>query len=913
MPAPHDPNRTTDLPPSDAAQTTDLPAGDLARMADLSAPDVTGDYDPNRPTANFDPSHTGAYLDSDEPADDDEADLRRQVPGYYILGELGRGGMGVVWKALQIRLDRVVALKMILAGPHATAAAVGRFEAEARAVARFQHPNIVQIFEVGEFHGMPFFSLEFVDGGPLSAKIAREPQPPRYAADVAEKLARAMQYAHDRGVIHRDLKPANVLLAADGTPKVTDFGLAKGLDEDSGQTHAGQVLGTPSYMAPEQADGRPDVGPPADVYALGGVLYDLLTGRPPFAGSSVLDTLQMVRTREPVAPGQLAANLPRDVETICLKCLQKDPAKRYASAGELADDLRRFLDGRPILARPVSGPEKAWRWAKRNPLVAGFGTAAAVLLLATAVLGTTFAVVFDRQKTEAVALAQREEAAKTVAQQKQREAEDAREQERTAKELEKAANDARKAVQEPTNSLFRGVLLTADDELRKKASLAPIRVAILKIVAADYKKVREASAKFPNPLEERTDAIAHLRMAEALMRANEVAAAAELYERAAVILAAVARQNPSEAANVRNLANVTNERATALLRLGDAAAARDLYAEGLRLREAWVKMLGARPAETDPDARRRQLLLLAESRRSLGQSHALLGRANLRLGEPAAAAKHFETADGVFAAYPPRLVYSNDVRLERAAAQEELADAKFLLKDFAAAEKLFLSVLAAREKIPDLAAVSRLVYGDFLLTGKKDTAAAAVEFRKAFTTLSALLAKDEDSLDLQRWVAAAHYRLGVVARTTKSDSAFGSLALPAVAAGHFEESRRLRAALGAIDGRDTQGLVEWMLALGRCGKAAEARALSWFLLKQAGRDRRVLFQTACGLAVAAAGAADPALAERCRERAFQVLGDLVASGWKDRVTLETDPDLAVVRDDPRFQQLLERIPAPSQP
>src|SRR5205085_2144889 len=187
-----------------------------------------------------------------------------------------------------------------------------------------QHPNIVQIFEVGSFEGLPYFSLEFVDGGPLSKRIAREPQPPRFAAAVSETLARAVQYAHDRGVVHRDLKPANVLLAADGTPKVTDFGLAKKLEEDSGQTQSGQVLGTPSYMAPEQAEGRSDVGRLADVYALGAVLYDMLTGRPPFAGSSVLDTLEMVRTREPVAPGELAGNVPRDVETVCLKCLQKD-------------------------------------------------------------------------------------------------------------------------------------------------------------------------------------------------------------------------------------------------------------------------------------------------------------------------------------------------------------------------------------------------------------------------------------------------------------------------------------------------------------------------------------------------------------------------------------------------------------
>ncbi|HEX3148220.1 MAG TPA: serine/threonine-protein kinase [Gemmataceae bacterium] len=223
------------------------------------------------------------------------------VRGYDIIGELGRGGMGVVYKARQIGLERLVALKMILAGAHARQKDLDRFRAGAQAVARFQHPNIVQIYEVGETEGLPYFSLEFVDGETLAGRIAREPQPPKFAAETMEAISRAMQYAHERGVVHRDLKPADVLITTNGTRKVMDFGLAKRLEQDSGTTQAGTVLGTPSYMAPEQAMGDTDkVGPLADVYSLGAMLYDMLTGRPPFSGSSVLDTLEMVRTREPV-------------------------------------------------------------------------------------------------------------------------------------------------------------------------------------------------------------------------------------------------------------------------------------------------------------------------------------------------------------------------------------------------------------------------------------------------------------------------------------------------------------------------------------------------------------------------------------------------------------------------------------
>ncbi len=293
------------------------------------------------------------------------------IPGYEVLGELGRGGMGVVYRARHARLNRVVALKMILSA-HARSEEVARFRAEAEAVARFQHPNIVQIYEVGEHQGRPFFSLELVEGGSLDRRVAGTPQPPAWAAGLVTTLASAMHVAHQRGIIHRDLKPGNVLLTADGTPKISDFGLAKQVNEQQpGQTHTGVILGTPSYMAPEQAHGRTkEVSPVTDVYALGAVLYELLTGRPPFKGATLLDTLEQVRSQEPVPPSRLQAKVPRDLETICLKCLQKEPRRRYASAAELAADLGRFLNGEPIQARPVGTWERGAKWAKRNPAMA---------------------------------------------------------------------------------------------------------------------------------------------------------------------------------------------------------------------------------------------------------------------------------------------------------------------------------------------------------------------------------------------------------------------------------------------------------------------------------------------------------------------------------------------------------------
>jgi serine/threonine protein kinase len=248
----------------------------------------------------------------------------------------------------------------------------------------------VQIHEVGEHHGLPFFSLEYCPGGSLERKLGGTPLPPREAATLVEHLARAMVAAHQESVLHRDLKPANVLLAEDGTPKITDFGLAKKLDT-AGQTASGAVLGTPSYMAPEQAGCKPgEVGPAADVYALGAILYECLTGRPPFRAATSLDTVLQVLSEEPVPPSRLLPALPRDLETVCLKCLHKDPARRYASAGSLGDDLERFLKGEPIQARPVGTLERGWRWCRRNPAVAAL-LAAVMLVL---VLGTGFSTFF---------------------------------------------------------------------------------------------------------------------------------------------------------------------------------------------------------------------------------------------------------------------------------------------------------------------------------------------------------------------------------------------------------------------------------------------------------------------------------------------------------------------------------------
>jgi eukaryotic-like serine/threonine-protein kinase len=292
-----------------------------------------------------------------------------EVEGYEIFERIGQGGMGVVYRARQHGLERLVALKMIRGGSHAAPEHLARFRIEARALARLGHPNVVQIHDVGRSEGVPFVALELLEGGSLEGRVAGTPQTEKASAELVVTLARAIAAAHRAGVVHRDLKSANVLFAADDTPKIVDFGLAKRLDEEDGQTQTGQVMGSPSFMAPEQAQGR-EIGPLADVYSLGAILYEMLTGRPPFKGASAMETLFQVVNEEPVPPTRLRPGLSRDLETIALKSLSKEPRRRYHSAEALADDLERYLASTPILARPIGLRERAWKWARRQPALA---------------------------------------------------------------------------------------------------------------------------------------------------------------------------------------------------------------------------------------------------------------------------------------------------------------------------------------------------------------------------------------------------------------------------------------------------------------------------------------------------------------------------------------------------------------
>jgi serine/threonine-protein kinase len=494
---------------------------------------------------------------------------RPEVEGYTILSELGRGGMGVVYKARQKKLNRIVALKMVLAGAHAGQDQLARFFTEAEAVAHLQQPNIVQIYEVGEHNGLPYFSLEFVDGGCLADRIDGKPQPVKDAAQMVERLARAIGYAHQQGIIHRDLKPANVLLTKEGEPKITDFGLAKRLESDSSQTKSGTLMGTPNYMAPEQARGLvKEIGPLADVYALGVILYEMLTGRTPFLGTSILDTLQQVRNLDPVPPSRLQPKIPRDVETICLKCLEKAPAKRYESATALAEDLHRFIAGEPILARPVGPHERLWRWCQRNQRVAALSAAVLLLLVSMAIGGPVAAILISQQKAIAV---ENEKAAKAA--------------QALAETNEKLADANARAAEEQSEIAFGAfrTFVSSVSKLRDTPATQGIKQQLLRGGIEGLQTVMKTPKNTS-----RSDAImadAYQQMGDIFQSLGQNQDARQQYEVSYKIRHTLAQAASGQFEPQRELAAAVGKLGDISLLEGNTDAARRHYAEALKIRE----------------------------------------------------------------------------------------------------------------------------------------------------------------------------------------------------------------------------------------------------------------------------------------------------------------------------------------
>jgi tetratricopeptide (TPR) repeat protein/tRNA A-37 threonylcarbamoyl transferase component Bud32 len=503
------------------------------------------------------------------------------VPGYTILKEVGRGGMGVVYKARQAGLNRIVALKMILHGKGSKRER-DHFRLEAEVIAKLQHSNIVQIYEIGEHGSFLYFSLEFVESGCLADAMARKLPSPGQSARIVQKLAEGMDLAHSQGIIHRDLKPANVLLGGkrgapldELVPKITDFGLAKQIEEGDSKKHQhGGIMGTPSYMPPEQAEGRNhQVGPPADIYALGAVLYDLLTGKPPFRGSTAVETLQMVCTVPPHPPANFNPAVPHDLQVICLKCLEKEPEKRYRSARELANDLKAFLEGAPISARSYTKWERAHKWVRRRPTTAGLLLVSVLALLVLAFGG----VVIARQEA---ALAREEERRRLDAEDHARVETALRQSEQQEKERAEAnLGEARNAVGELT--------ALGHKRLSSVPHVEGIRRELLEKALAYNERFLAINGERPGQKQE---------VARSLLRAGEIQemlgkpkSAEKSYQKALTTFAALAEAEPKNPDHRRELAMTWNDLAILQASHNQQSAAEKSYTVAIALKTALMR------------------------------------------------------------------------------------------------------------------------------------------------------------------------------------------------------------------------------------------------------------------------------------------------------------------------------------
>ena len=801
------------------------------------------------------------------------------VAGYELLSELGRGTMGVVYKARQTALQRLVALKMIVAGGHATEEQRARFENEARAVAALQHPNIVQIHELGTSDGLPFLSLEFVDGMPLDARIDGMPQPPQAAVALIEVLARAIQVAHAHGIIHRDLKPANVLVAGDGTPKITDFGLAKDLESTSSQTRSGSQIGTPSYMAPEQAMSE-SYGHLVDVYALGAILYEMLVGRPPFLGASPYETTMLVVNEEPVRPSLLVSQVPADVETICLKCLQKDPDRRYADAAALAEDCRRFLAGEPILSRPISPAERLWRWCRRNPRTSALAAAVVGLLALVAVGSTAAAIRIAKARNDAVEANLVADAAKI------------------------AAIDNALLADKRTN-LALASYQTLVEAVRSLEETPGTTTLKRKLLEESLNGVNSLAGNMGDSSSTETTALAtHMLLGNLYSSLGKTTEALDQYLTAHTIAWNRARHMPHNDAAQGNLAAVLSMLGTMRHELEqDMVACIDCYRQSL---DIWRKLQAGPPGTEGPVEPETIEANLAEGATNLGVmllNQGLVKESTLLIQEG------IDSRQKLLDRFPEEVA----LRSAQAVSYQAMGEACYLTGELQEAIRYYGLSLSTNE---DLHAANRddaatqialaEVLGNFgdlhLRMGEIGNARSL--FERSLALHRDVLALDGNDVDQARSVAYDLHRLGTVESMAGDEEE---------SARRFDEARRMREEIVAIDPKNSERQIELMLTRSRCGDVEGALSIAASI-----RDSVQASTTDLLLALARCHAqcsvklrpTDPAAADIQVNSAVEAVRDAVAAGYRDRVTLTIDPDMLPLQSLSAYREIVAGMAAP---
>jgi tRNA A-37 threonylcarbamoyl transferase component Bud32/tetratricopeptide (TPR) repeat protein len=846
--------------------------------------------------------------------------VRRSFGDYELLQELARGGMGVVYKARQRKLNRVVALKMILSGQLASPADVQRFYSEAAAAAQLDHPGIVPVYEVGQQDGQHFFSMGYVEGGSLAASLKDGPLPPREAAELVRKIAEAVAYAHGHGIIHRDLKPANVLLDESGQPRVTDFGLAKRLTADSQLTGTGQVIGSPSFMPPEQAQGNiQEIGPASDVYSLGAILYCLITGRPPFQAARVMDTLRQVLEQEPVAPRQLNPAVDRDLETICLKCLQKQPAKRYASAQALADDLRRYAAGEAILARPVGSGERLWRWCRRNPRLAGAVAAISLLLLVVS-FGSTWAAVTIRAESN------QKETERKAAVAAREEADRAR---KLAQENEVIAAEQAGLALDTLNTL----IFQVQHQLSKDPGMQRLKRDLLQTALDGLKKVANHPGAGSGIQWSMEDAL--MRMGELALQFGNTEEAYGYFERRYQMTRADLDTDPTNARLMEraamaciNLAEVS----TGVRRDMKKALALYQEAHGLRSKVAQVSLdeLERQNEKLLPTQRMKPYYIklnLSEACTRVGLTHYFLGdsahaeapiRQSLGLREElvtellareavwslSVTPTSWATPVSVTGSIPWLGDLASEQQQNLARNYHLIGEIYFRLGDLEKSLVYYARCAAVREaELADHPKDFRLrgdlgqfyeYYGTVHLC-RGDTQEALPLYDRSLQLLRELTAVDK-SVEYRKNLATALYSRGIAAERMHDTAG---------AEKSFHECLQIREELAARDAKNDRAKMDLMLVLPHCGKHEQAALLADLLRSGKANDRELLLVIArCYAQCAAAASGDLPLKEQYEHQALEALQAAVAQGYSDIMTLQSAPDLEPIRKRQEYKKLL---------
>ncbi len=901
-PAPADPDATTAPPAPGSGHSPALTQADAeATGAYIPRPvgDATQDLDNATLARTSDPHDPAETTDGDAPSRDlPRGTTVRYFGDYEIQKELGRGGMGVVYKARQVSLNRAVALKMIKAGFLADEAEQRRFQNEAEAVALLDHAGIVPVYEVGEYDGHRYFSMKLVEGGNLAEHLASLKDNPRAAATLLAETAEAVHHAHMRGILHRDLKPANILIDAEGHPHVTDFGLAKRVEADIEFTQSGAILGTPAYMSPEQAAGRRGtITTATDIYGLGAILYAVLTGKAPFGGDSLAETMDAVRTRPPEPPAKLNAKVPRDLETICLKCLEKDPRRRYVSAHELANDLDNWLDSRPISARRVGTAERAWLWCKRRPALAGLSAALAAALI-VGVIGVTWQwreAVFQRNAAVAAReISAREEAAARQAEGEARAARDAAQAariqaEQNAQLAGMQATLALNTIQDFVSQVQTG--LNAPGLFDFKKSLLDTALKRMDGVAAVYEKSTSKEA---------TVLAALMELAKIYRDLGQSEKGFKTLERCLEIARERVKIKQGSDPSRQNLANVYRE-----LALRSEEFRRDMKA-ALRYNEESLAIwddVYQKPKD-DGFALRKTIV-----RYFLAEAYTRVGVGRYRIGEVARAREDFLKAYNLRGELVAEMKDDPQMKQDLSFSTMALAETSFRLGDRTRADEYYRRALDQREKMfearpkdprvrSQLADVNYMI-GEFKLK-IGDHAEARRRLQKSRDLRAGLAGGDEKNTIYRRNLAVSLYRLGNLADRENN---------PRAAAEAFEASRSISQGLVDLDEHNDKRLYELMPTLAHTGKVDAAAEIADRFGAGPNLDNELRLEIARCYAQCARHT-PPDQAEKSQTflvKAVATLRKAIDDGFKDYVYVESEPDLDPLRSRDDFKGLLAKI------